>query len=70
MILGLPSIRDLDVTIHPSSNEFLVQNATVACHREPKRISCRLVDTTKMDKILIKQFRNKKNPADFVFISS
>ena len=56
-------------TIYPSSNEFTVKNATVACHREPRRISCLLVDTAKMDKILIKQSRNKKNPADVFLIS-
>ena len=35
IILGLPSLRDLDVTIHPNSNEFTVKNVTVGCHREP-----------------------------------
>jgi ssRNA-specific RNase YbeY (16S rRNA maturation enzyme) len=59
----------MDVTIHPSSNEFIVKNATVACHREPRRVSCLLVDKSKMDKILIKQSRNKKNPADVFLIS-
>jgi hypothetical protein len=69
IILGLPALRDLDVTIHPSSNEFTVKNATVVCHREPIRISCILVDTSKMDKILVKQSRNKKNPS-YVFMIS
>ena len=55
IILRLPALRDHDVTIHISSNEFTVKHATVACHREPSRISCLLVDTSKMDKILIKQ---------------
>jgi hypothetical protein len=35
IILGLPTLIDLDVTIHPSSNDFTVKNAPVACHREP-----------------------------------
>jgi len=55
--------------MRPSSNEFTMKNATVDCHREPRRISCLLVETTKMDKILIKQSRNKKNPADIILIS-
>ena len=67
--MGLPALRDLDVTIHPSSNEFTVESPTVACHREPRRTSCLSVDTAKMDKILIKQSRNKKNPADVFLIS-
>jgi len=54
IILGLLALGDLDVTIHPNSNEFTVKNASVACHREPTRISCLLIDTTKMDEILIK----------------
>ena len=27
--MGLPALRDLDVTIHPSSNEFIVKNDRV-----------------------------------------
>ncbi len=46
IILGLPSLRDPDVTIHPSSNEFTVKNVAVTCHCEPRRISSLLVDTT------------------------
>jgi len=46
-----------------------VKNSTLACHLEPRRISCLLVGTTKMDKILIKQSRNKKNPTDVFLIS-
>ncbi len=69
IILGLSALRDLDVTIHSSSNEFTVKNATVVCHREPRRIICILVETSKMDKILIRQSRNKKNPSDVFVIS-
>jgi hypothetical protein len=46
-----------------------VKNATVACHREPRRIRRLLVGTTKIDKILINESRNKKNPADGFLIS-
>jgi len=63
-MLELPALRDLDVNIHPSSNDFTVKNATVAFNREPRRISCLLVDTGKMDKILIKQSRNENNLAN------
>jgi hypothetical protein len=64
-ILGLPALRDLDAIIHPSANEFTIANldksgqrASVPCHTEPRRIGCMIVDTNKMEKILIKQSRN------------
>ncbi len=57
------------MTIHPSSNEFTVKNATVVCHREPRRMSCILVDASKMEKTMVKQSRNKKNPLDVFMIS-
>jgi len=41
----------------------------VTCHREPRRISCLLVDSSKMDKILIKQSRNRKSPKDIFLIA-
>ncbi len=57
------------MTIHSCSNEFNVRNIAVTCHRELRRISCLLVDTCKMDQILIKQSRDKMNPSDIFFIS-
>jgi hypothetical protein len=69
IILGLLVLRELDLMIYPSSNEFNVRKATVTCHREPRRISCLLVDSGKMDIIRIKQSRNKKNPSDIFLIS-
>ena len=69
IIMGLPTLRELDVTIHPSSNEFIVRNTTVTWNREPIRKSCLLVALSKMDKIHIKQSRHKKNPSDIFLIS-
>jgi hypothetical protein len=42
IILRLTALRELNVTIHPISNEFTLKNATVTCHREPILINCLL----------------------------
>ncbi len=68
-ILGLPALQDLDMIIHPSANEFTIakldksgQRASFTCHSEPRRIGCMIVDSGKMEKIIIKQSRNKRLP--------
>jgi len=70
IILGLPDLRELYVTIQFSSiNEFTLTNATATCHSEPRRIIYLLVESGSMDKILVKQSINKKNPLDIFLIS-
>ena len=44
-------------------------DCTIHCNREPRRISCLIVDTDKMKQIIDKQSRNKKDPEDFFLIS-
>ena len=42
---------------------------TVKCNREARKISCLIVDTDKMNQIIVKKARNKKDPVDFFLIS-
>ena len=68
IILGLPALKHLGVIIHPSLNNFTMGDFTINCNRELRRISCMIVDSDKMDQIIVKQARNKKNPSDVFLI--
>jgi len=61
--------QQLNVVIHPSLNTFTMGNFNINCNRETRRISCMIVDFDKMDKIIVKQSRNKKDPSDVCLIS-
>ena len=69
IILGLPALKQLNVVIHPSSNTFTMGDFTINCNCESRRISCMIVDFDKIDQIIVKQARNKKNPSDVFLIS-
>jgi hypothetical protein len=69
VILGLPALKKLEVVIHPNLNTFTMGDFTIQCNRESRKISCLLVDTDKMNQIIVKQARNKKDPADVFLIS-
>jgi hypothetical protein len=60
-MLGQSARRKLDVNIHTSFLEIIVRNATVGCRREPRRVSCLLVDFTKKSKIFFKQSNNNSS---------
>jgi hypothetical protein len=44
-------------------------NLTTQCNRESRRNSCLLVESDKMNQIIVKHARNKKNPTDAFFNS-
>jgi hypothetical protein len=67
--LGLPALKQLNMVIHPSLNTFTMGDFTINCNRETRRISCKIVDSDKMDQIIVKQTRNKKVPSDVFLIS-
>ncbi len=64
IILGLPPLKKLNVVIHPRLNSFTLGDFTIQCDRELRRISCLIVDTDKMNQIIAKHARNKKDPVD------
>jgi len=67
--LALPALNKLRVVIHPSPNIFNMGNFTINCNRESRRISCMIVNSDKMDHIIVKHALNKKNPSDVFLIS-
>ena len=69
IILGLPALKRLVVVIHPSLNTFTMGDFTINYNRESCSISCMIVNSDKMDKIIVKHTRNKKNPSDVFLIS-
>ena len=69
IILVLSYLKQLDVVIHPSFNTFTMGDFTMNCCCESPRISCMIIDSDKMDQIIVKQARNKKNPSDVFLIS-
>ena len=69
IILGLPVLKQLNVAIHPSLNTFTMGDSTLNCNRGSHRISCMIVDSDKMDRIIVKQAKNKKNHSDVFLIS-
>jgi hypothetical protein len=63
IILGLPVLKQLNVVIHPSLSTFTMGDFTINFKRETRRISCMTVESDKMDQIIVKQSRNKKDPS-------
>jgi hypothetical protein len=69
IISGLPTLKKLEVAIHRNLNSFTMGDYTVQCNRESRRISCLIVDTDKINQIIAKQARNKKDLVDVFIIS-
>jgi hypothetical protein len=65
----LLDLKKLDFVIHPCLNSFTLGGFTIQCDRESRRTSCLIVDTDKMNQIIAKQARNKKDPVDVFLIS-
>jgi len=68
IILGLPTLKQLNVVIHPSLNIFTMGDFKINCSRESRRISCMILNSDKVDQIIVKQAGNKKNPSDVFLI--
>jgi hypothetical protein len=69
IIMGLTALKKLEVTIHPNLKSFTMKDYTVKCNREARKISCLIVDTNKINQIIVRQARNKKDPVDVFLIS-
>jgi hypothetical protein len=64
VILGLPALKKLKVAIHSNLNSFTMGDYIVQCNRESLKISYLIVDTDKMNQIIV-----KKDPIDVFLIS-
>ena len=68
-ILGLAALKQLNVVIHPCLNTFTMEDLTINCNPESSRNPFMIVDSDKMDQIIVKHARNKNNPSD-AFLAS
>ncbi len=62
-------MKKLNIVIHSSLNSFSLGDFTIQCDRESRKVSCFFVDTNKMNQIIAKQARNKKDLMDVFLIS-
>jgi len=60
-IFGLPSSKDLNMSIQPSNDLVLIGDIPFSCEPQLRRVSCLLIDPSKMQTILLgKATRNKQ----------
>ena len=57
------------MSIQPSNNSVLIGDMPFAYESQPRRVSCFLVDSTKMQKILAKVVRDKHTESEFFLVS-
>ncbi len=55
--------------IQPSNNSEIIGDMPFACDSQPRRVSCFLVDSTKMQKILAKVVRSRLAESELFLVS-
>jgi hypothetical protein len=68
-IFGLPAMKELDMSIHPSKDMVLIGDIPFLCESQSRRLSCLLVDSSKMHKILAKVGRSKHTESELFLVS-
>jgi len=58
-IFGLPAMKKLNMSIQPSKKMVLDGDIPFLCESQPHRVSCLLVESSKMHKIFAKAARSK-----------
>jgi hypothetical protein len=68
-IFGLAAMKALNMSIQPLNNSVLIGDTPFACESQPRRVSCLLVDSSKMQKKLAKTARNKHTESELFLVS-
>ncbi len=68
-IFGVPTMKELNMSIQPSNNSVFIGNLPFACVSQPRRVSCLLVDSSKMQKKLAKVARNTHTENELLLVS-
>jgi hypothetical protein len=68
-IFGLPAMKEMNMSIQPSKDMVLIGGISFICVSQPRRVSCFLVDSSKMHKILAKAARNKHTKSELFLLS-
>jgi hypothetical protein len=58
-IFGLLAMKELNMSFQPPNNSVLIGDMPLAWQSQPRRVSCLLVDSSKMQKFFTKAARNK-----------
>ena len=69
VILGLPAQKELDMIIRPKAKTISLNGAEIPCTTEDRRVSCFLLDGDKMEKVMNKASKSKKQTSDFFVVS-
>ena len=67
-IFGLLAMKELNMSIQPSENMVLIGDIPFLCESQPRRVSCLLVDSSKMHKILVKVARSKHTESELFLV--
>ncbi len=57
------------MSIQPPNNFVFIGDMPLACESQPRRVSCLLVDSSKMQKIVAKATRNKHTESEMCLVS-
>ena len=68
-IFGIPAMKALNMFIQHSNNSVLIGDMPFQCESQPRRVSCLLVDSSKMQKMLAKVARNKHTESELFLVS-
>ena len=69
-IFGLPAMKELNMSIQPLKYLVLIGDMPFPCESQPRRVSCLLVDSSKiMQKILAKVARNTHTESELFLVS-
>ena len=61
LVLGLPTLKQLGIMIHPAECSVTIKEEKIPCHLEERRVECSLITPAKLNSILAKQQRCKSN---------
>jgi len=68
-IFVVPATKELNISIQPSNSLVLIGDTPFQCESQPRRVSCLLVDSSKMQKILAKVARNTHTKNELFLLS-
>ncbi len=67
-IFGLPTMKELNMSIQPLNELVLVGEIPLSCQSQPRPVWCLLVDSSNMQKILAKASRNKRIESELFLV--
>ena len=69
VILGLPAQRELDMIIRPKDNMISIKGIDILSKAEDRKVQCHIIDLDKLEQVVRKASRSKKQTSDFFMLS-